>query len=80
MVEERATKIKKKLCEVEIHIVEVEEAFRQQKERVDTLSSGIIHSAKKIGELHQKIVDTHNGEARANEDMKVMVVDLERKY
>lgn len=80
VAEERAVKIKKELYKVETNTMEVEEVFRYQKEYADTLSSGAICTASKIRELQQKIVDARNGEARANADMKAVVVDLERKY
>lgn len=51
VVKERVAKIDKEIYKAKICIAEVEEAFRQQKEHADTLSSDALCSMIKIKEL-----------------------------
>lgn len=71
VAEKRAIKIEKEFCEAKIHDTEAKEAFRQQKEHADALSSGAVRPAIKVAKLQQKLADARDGEARANASMKV---------
>lgn len=78
MLEEKAIKAEKELCEALASAFEAEQEFRDWKEWVDALSHSTIHVAKKLGEMGLRMSEAHKGEAQSLRNIKIKVAKVKR--